>query len=223
MWEFIRYHRSMHSATKHQRGFTLIEILIVASLLAILMILTFVTYDIQVKRGFDSQRKSDFAKLKIAFEDYYNDHKCYPPTVVMNACNSTALQPYMVKVPCDPESKQPYGYVLDSNCGYYGLFTTLDDTKDTDIAKADCSPTCGLPNATYNYAVTDGGTPLSTIVSNAGGTSGANQSSPGNYACDPLGSCNVYANPSQKGCPATFADYSTCQQACGNPANRCLQ
>lgn len=38
--------------------------------------------------------------------------------------------------------------------------------------------------------------------------------SPGQYACDPFGTCNLYEDTASKGCPQTFAD-STCLGRCG--------
>lgn len=43
---------------------------------------------------------------------------------------------------------------------------------------------------------------------------------PGTYACDPLGICNLYDNPTGKGCPKTFAD-SRCLGQCGDKSNWC--
>ena len=63
---------------KHQ-GFTLVEIMIVVSLIVIIAIalLGGINPLQQFFRGYDTVRKSDLAKLKSAFENYYNDHDCY--------------------------------------------------------------------------------------------------------------------------------------------------
>ena len=45
---------------------------------------------------------------------------------------------------------------------------------------------------------------------------------PGDYACDRLGTCNLYKNPVSAGCPVTFAD-PRCLSQCGNPKNQCKE
>lgn len=53
--------------------------------------------------------------------------------------------------------------------------------------------------------------------------SGANApSGPGRFACDALGKCNLYKNPSGAGCPATYAD-PRCLSQCGDPTKQCKE
>ncbi len=148
------------------RGLTLIELLIVTTILAVLMISGSMTYSLQHRRGLDARRKSDLAKLKIALEDYYNDKRCYPSAVVMTHCGLTDLSPYLEKVPCDPATKLPYAYTVNALCTYYGVFTTLQDTNDPVIAQIGCSPTCAV-GKTYNYGVTNGGISLASLAAQA--------------------------------------------------------
>lgn len=147
---------------KWQSGLTLIELLVVTSILAVLLLFGFVSFSLQRQRGFDARRKSDLAKLKIALEEYYNDKRCYPTLTIMSHCGLGDLRPYLDKVPCDPVSKLPYGYVVDAACTYFGVFTTLQDVNDEVIAELGCSPTCSA-GKTYNYGVTNSGQPLSTL------------------------------------------------------------
>lgn len=44
----------------------------------------------------------------------------------------------------------------------------------------------------------------------------------GGYACDRLGTCNLYKNPLGAGCPVTFAD-PRCLSQCNNPKNQCKE
>jgi prepilin-type N-terminal cleavage/methylation domain-containing protein len=149
-----------------RRGFTLIEIMIVVVILGILMVAAVSAYELQNRRGLDARRKGDLAKLKIQLEDYYNDKHCYPSIVTMSLCNKTDLQPYVAKVPCDPQTGKPYGYLVDASCRYYAVFTTLGDTNDPDIKSLNCSPTC-TAGKTYNFGVTNSVLPIGTLASQA--------------------------------------------------------
>lgn len=149
-----------------KRGITLIELLVVTAILASLIVLGFASFSLQRQKGHDARRKADFAKLKIALEDYYNDHRCYPSLATMQNCGQDDLRPYMDKVPCDPASKRPYGYVADAACTYFGVFTTLQNASDPIIEQIGCDPACasGKP---YNYGVTNSGRDLATLAAQA--------------------------------------------------------
>lgn len=141
---------------KLQSGLTLIELLIALAIIAVLILLMFLGQGLQLSRGEDARRKSDLAKLKVAFEDYYNDHNCYPSPELLQTCNSSDLQPYVAKVPCDPRTKLPYPYYWDASCTWYASYTTLEDKSDPIISTLGCAPTCGVPNKPYNYIQTNG-------------------------------------------------------------------
>jgi len=231
-----------------KKGFTLIELLIVISILAILVITGATTYGLQHQRGLDARRKSDLAKLKVSFEDYYNDKGCYPTVTMMSHCNQNDLQPYMEKVPCDPGTGLPYGYIVDVGCRYYGVFTTLQDTHDPGIAQINCSPTCNSATG-YNYGTTNGGIDLSTLAGQVSLPTGSPAPTPtttpttqptstpastmgptpiptpadSGYGCDPSGICNFYSDPNGSRCPQVYASVPECQAACSNIANRCAQ
>lgn len=144
-------------------GLSLIELLVVTAILAVLLISGATAYSLQRQRGLDARRKSDLAKLKIVFEDYYNDNGCYPSQALMSQCGQGDLRPYMEKVPCDPSTKQAYGVVVDAACTYYAVFTTLQDVNDPVISEINCSPVCAT-GRTYNYGVTNSGLPLSSLA-----------------------------------------------------------
>lgn len=233
-----------------QKGFTLIELLIALAIIAIIITLMMLGQGLQLSRGEDARRKSDLAKLKVSFEDYYNDKGCYPPPILLQRCGSSDLAPYVAKVPCDPRTKQPYPYYMSNTCDWYALYATLGDVNDPVIPTLGCFPTCGVPDELYNYIQTNGAiTPAQTadqigagnaLSGNAGAPTPVPTSTPtpvptptststptptpvNALACDPSGQCNIYQDPVGSGCPITFTDASACQQACVNPANRCAQ
>src|SRR5258708_32581778 len=125
----------MHmQVSKKRSGFTLIELLIALAIIAILFVVLLLGEGLQLSRGEDARRKSDLAKLKVAFEDYYNDHNCYPPPALLQRCGSTDLAPYVARIPCDPRSRQPYPDYIDSSCQWYAIYTTLGDKNDAVIS-----------------------------------------------------------------------------------------
>ncbi|PJC43574.1 MAG: hypothetical protein CO039_03230, partial [Candidatus Pacebacteria bacterium CG_4_9_14_0_2_um_filter_34_50] len=98
------------------RGFTLIEVLIVVAVLAILIIMALLLTPRQLEKARDGQRKSDLQKIKIAFEDYYNDNGCYPSADVLHNCGGVSpsdheLSPYLQNIPCDPKDQSYYLYL----------------------------------------------------------------------------------------------------------------
>lgn len=220
-----------------QRGFTLSELLIVVAIIILVLMLILINLQKQVARGRDARRKADLNKIQKAYEEYYNDRECYPNGGIIDTCNSSSLEPYLKRVPCDPLTSTPYLYVVGTPTPCYGyrLCTKLEDLTDPDIARIGCHPTqgCGWGEG-YNYCVSagldvvrPGWLPTSGASGAGGGTpTPTTTPEPGEWACTPGGACNKYANPVGAGCPITFAD-SQCQyqgiNQCDNPANRCTQ
>jgi len=101
----------------HLSGFTLSELLIVIALIAILAVSAIVAINpmAQIHKAFDARRKADINHIQTAMESYYSDHGSYPPMPVKDAedhftyfCDSDILSPYLKKMPCDPNTKEPY-------------------------------------------------------------------------------------------------------------------
>ncbi len=61
------------------RGFTLIEMLVVIAIISILIGIGINTFTIAQKKARDAQRQAALADLKKALEAYYIDHGSYPP------------------------------------------------------------------------------------------------------------------------------------------------
>lgn len=63
---------------KHARGFTIVEIIVVITAIAILAAITTVTYSGLQVRARDDERLADVEALSSAFETYYEKHGTYP-------------------------------------------------------------------------------------------------------------------------------------------------
>lgn len=112
----------MNTKVKLNPGFTLIELLIVVTIIVVLgiAILLAINPMSQIFKGYDARRKADLNQIKIALENYYADHECYPqfPSVDSSGrptytCGSDFLKPYLASMPCDPNSKSPYVIYLN--------------------------------------------------------------------------------------------------------------
>jgi len=148
------------------RGLSLIEVMIMVAILAILVLITVQSFKHQLHRSYDGRRKADLAKIKTAFEDYYNDYQCYPPANTLeDYCSGTAihtLDDYLKPVPCDPQTGKAYLYKPFPNnndaCGGFRVYAALTNADDADIATLRCnfSDGCGTGLSNYNYGVSDG-------------------------------------------------------------------
>lgn len=64
--------------TTNQRGFSLIELLITISIIAIISAIGIISYSQAQKLARDGKRKQDLRAIKIALEIYYQQNKRYP-------------------------------------------------------------------------------------------------------------------------------------------------
>lgn len=207
---------------RNKRGFTLIEILIVVTILAILATIAGFGLTSNLGKTRDSKRKADLSRLKTAFEEYYSDQNAYPPDDVLLECDGTALRPYLSSIPCDPKTDKPYCYIydLDNDGQNYKILSSLENIHDPAISTLDCDDDpdfCGYEEdctqlglgSKFDYGVTSSNVIVNREVI-GGGTiitspSPSSQSSPtpipsappgsgsGSWSCTPQGGCNNYA------------------------------
>lgn len=134
-------------------GFTLVELLIVISIIAILTVIGLATYAGVQKNARDARRKDDLRAIKLALELYYQRNGQYPvpatewiysnspppwiPNLVPNYIANLSADP--LKNNGDPRTVNKFGYGYYSNnttCGnfsggqFFALFTKLENTSD---------------------------------------------------------------------------------------------
>ena len=145
---------------KDKRGVTLIEVMIVVVFLAMMAVIILVALQpsTQMDKSRDAKRKADLQKLKNPLEDYYNDNKCYPPSL------NDLVPDYIGAVPKDPATGQPYTYAAEG-CSKYRVYTILEFEKDPVITEVGCQEGCGPGGlGNYNYGVSSSNTGLEKTV-----------------------------------------------------------
>lgn len=192
---------------KTQTGISIIEVLIVVSILLLLMVALYRTISRDVEKARDADRKKDLKDIKIAFENYYNDKGCYPPAGSLENCGSTALAPYLAQIPCD-KKEQAYLYLPVNNaasqpCAGYRVLTKLAILNDPMIEQVGCPFGCGgIPVGLvddpekYNYGIAEG-IPLNQSVAAPIPTVDPGECASVECWCcnNPPASCNDYDGP----------------------------
>lgn len=162
-----------HKSTN--RGFTLLELLVTATLIAVLTIIGIVSYASVNKRSRDAKRRSDLEQMRSALEMYRSDNSQYPggsgsgiTDGQFNDANtlSTSLvsSKYMPSIPKDPAATN--GSNAPSLYYYWPSSTTINGTTvyngycvcaTFENVPKDAPGTCGapynLPNAQCNYGL----------------------------------------------------------------------
>ena len=135
-----------------KHGFTLVELLVVMAILAILGVMAAGTINpiAQVGKANDARRKKDLTRIRVAFEEYFNDTGCYPtdaspkfPNILSSLrnksnCDSGVFSAWGLQSwPCDPTLRWPY-YIFTGPSGascpsWFKILTKLDNRKDSQI------------------------------------------------------------------------------------------
>lgn len=159
------------------KGFSLIELLVVVSILGLLSVLVISNVSGIRERARDSQRKAELRQIKLALRIYKNDFGAYPTGSSGNivGCGTVAAvaactwggefkrgdSTYMKVLPKDPSwtatSNVLYSYSRPANdIDSFILYAVLENKSDQEIGKSqtNCKIT-GQENTTKYYVCAD--------------------------------------------------------------------
>ena len=86
---------------RRERGFTIIELLVVLSIIVILSTMGMAQYRNSVIRSREAVLKEDLFRMNDAIDQYYADRGQYPATI-----DALVSEGYMRKIPIDPLTNQ---------------------------------------------------------------------------------------------------------------------
>lgn len=145
----------------HSRGFTIIELLVVISIIGLLSTVILASLNSARLRARDARRVSDLKQLQVALELYFDKNDKYPSTL-----NASLLTPtYIAVIPNDP-SGTAYGYAAfrgssPTVCASYHLGAALEDpnnaalNSDADLTAGALGSTCTGSGSDFNGTVSN--------------------------------------------------------------------
>lgn len=140
---------------RSQKGFTLIEMLVVIAIISILIGIGVNTFTVAQKKARDVRRKADITNIKKALVAYgldkNNDFRCASPLATCTSLATLGLATtYIPVVPKDPSTGNDY--LFSGTNGNFKLQATLENTGDPDKAPV---AAVGATNCTVAVTATD--------------------------------------------------------------------
>jgi len=116
---------------KKSKGFSLVELLVVITIIAILSVVAYTAIGGQTIKARDSKRKQDMSTIQSAMELYFVEYSRYPGSLENGEATAgdgwKIPRKYLSEIPADPQG-DPYIYAVSS--GTYELATVLENDGD---------------------------------------------------------------------------------------------
>lgn len=153
-----------------QKGFTLIELMVVISIIGVLSTIAMTSLNGARAKARDARRKNDLEQISLAMEQYYSDHGTYQVAgsgydgcscgwfnsqdgshYAKSVGNGLKEAGYFTVVPRDPNNATPQYMIYLCGGGFY-VYAKLEAPNSYDTAAYNAS--CKSPNTIYgmNYA-----------------------------------------------------------------------
>ena len=126
-----------------KRAFSLIELLIVISIIGILIAVATVSYSTVQKRSRDSRRITDLKAVQQGLEQYYPDHNSSYPT---SPCSSVGVSYLPSGMPTDPKT----GLAYSESCTVAGYCVCAGLEVTAGNSTTDCGTTSGTWYCIHN-------------------------------------------------------------------------
>lgn len=119
---------------KKYSSFSLIELLVVMTIMGIIATLGLMAFSQGQKKARDATRKENLSSVRKALEMYYNDKGAYPVTglLVWGSPFVVGTTTYMAKLPTDPGGGN-YVYKTMNVDKDFAIFARLDNTQDAAV------------------------------------------------------------------------------------------
>lgn len=104
-----------------KKSFTLIEMLVVISIIGLLAAVAAISYSTLNKNARDARRKADVEQIRSALEMYRSTNGAYPSVAPVDCSNSSVqsvITPYLAKPPADPQLTHNYYCNLSTGSTY---------------------------------------------------------------------------------------------------------
>ncbi len=141
----------------NKEAFTLVELVIVITIVSFLISALAIGYINQLRKARDAKRKTHLQKMRLAFEDYYNDWGCYPDDgAVFEDCRSNVFSPWIKEIYCDPLGNSVFYKVVpqESDCpDWYAIYTNIEYSRDPQLLVNECYGICTVDGEDYNFVV----------------------------------------------------------------------
>ncbi len=140
---------------KKQAGFSLLELLVVISIIGILIALGTVAFTTVQKKGRDSRRRGDVKAMQDAFEQYKAANNSYADCSTMATYDdgSGALMPG--GLPEDPKSSGDYVYNTSTGCAADSYCICANMESSSGNADVPTASTCNFTSAGTYYCLTN--------------------------------------------------------------------
>lgn len=124
---------------RKQKGFTLVELLVVISIIGVLATLVLLQLGTARARARDTKRIADVNQVRTAIEQYFEDNGGRYPTLI----DATTVGRYLARVPVDPLTGNGYGYAYNpaATPTQYQLWAKLEQTAAALNADVDIDST----------------------------------------------------------------------------------
>jgi len=135
-----------------KKAFTLVEILVVVTIISLLASIAAVSYSQFVKQGRDARRKTDIEQIRAAIEMYRNFKGVYPTPGMVFGTDSIVYgtTTYMSKIPNDPMSTgaSSYTYYYTATDQDYELCAYIEGGGTSSVGTV-----CGTSSLMCNYCM----------------------------------------------------------------------